>query len=48
MERAGISVTQNGRPKGVQPKIKLCKLRNVVYWQGGVRAEEPTAKGYVY
>jgi len=39
MERAVISVAEDGRRLDVKPKIKGRKLRNVIYWQEALKQQ---------
>jgi hypothetical protein len=47
MQIVAVSVRQHSQPDGVKPKMRGCKLRSGVHWQG-VLNQKGFNKGYAY
>jgi len=39
------SVQMHGKPEGIKPKMRDCKLRSAVKWQGVLQQEMHKARG---
>jgi hypothetical protein len=52
MEKVGVSVIECSQPEGISSKMRGCKLRIVVYWQGAVKQrgvkQGGVKRGYLY
>jgi hypothetical protein len=40
MEYVGVGITGSSKPKGVKLKMRGCKVRSGVYWQGALKQKD--------